>query len=191
MTETPIPVQTPPKWLEQAEDAAQYLDVRPLLAAGEDPLSKVIELSATVAPNEIMVIEAPFNPAPLRNVLASQGFSSWGRKISDAHWRISFRRDNLGTSGDDVAGEGGVAGEGTSWYENGELHIDVRGLTPPLPMMLILRLLKRAKDDAVVIVHHERNPIYLVPEIAELGWQLEEIPGDPGEIRFKITRMEG
>ncbi len=191
MTETPPPVETPPNWLEQAEDAAHYLDVRPLLASGEDPLSSVIELSTTVGPNAIMVIETPFNPAPLRNVLASQGFSSWGRKISDAQWRISFRRDGLGTRGDDAAGEGGIAGEGTSWYEDGVQHIDVRGLNPPMPMMLILRLLKRAKDDAVVIVHHERNPIYLVPELAELGWQLEEIPGDADEVRFKITRMEG
>lgn len=182
--------QIAPDWLVLAEADGRRLDVRPLLESGEDPLLQVLQMSMTVPPDAFMVVEAPFNPLPLRNVLAGQGFSSWAQRLGDSHWRISFRRDGLGTGGEDAGGEAcGAGGKGNTWEQDGATHIDVRGLTPPLPMILILRLVQRSSDDAVVIVHHEREPMYLVPELAELGWRIEPIDGDPGEVRLKIMRM--
>lgn len=180
-----------PSWLADADAAGSFLDVRPLLDSGEDPLLHVIQLSMTVPPDGFMVVEAPFNPLPLRGVLAGQGYSSWARRLGDSHWRISFRRDGLSTGGEEGGGEscGGVKGEGRTWDEDGTTHIDVRGLPPPVPMLSILRLVKRLGPSDSIIVHHEREPMYLIPELAELGWQVEQVPGDPGEIRLRISRM--
>lgn len=177
-----------PGWLSQA-DAGRHIDVRPVLAEGGDPLVEVLALAATIPVDGCMVIDAPFNPSPLRNVLAGQGFSSYGRKVAAAHWRISLCRDGLGQSGDEGEAESCAGHDGTpTWREGDEIHVDVRGLTPPQPMLAILRLVARLGRDATVIVHHDREPIYLLPELAEVGWQLEQIAGEAGEKRFRLRR---
>ncbi len=182
-----------PEWLADAEHDGQKLDVRPLLERGEDPLLHVIQASMTVPPDGFLVLDVPFNPTPLRGVLAGQGFSSFGRKLGANHWRIAFRRDGLSTSGDETAGDecAGPAGGERTWEEGGVLHADVRGLEPPVPMLTILRLVKGKLAGDQLIVHHEREPMYLIPELAELGWQVEQVPGDEGEVRLRISRMVG
>jgi hypothetical protein len=39
-----------------------------------------------------------------------------------------------------------------------------------------------------VIVHHERDPVLLYGELAERGWTVEHVDGDPGEVRLKLER---
>lgn len=182
-----------PEWLADADQGGQKLDVRPMLEGGEDPLLHVIQASMTVPVDGFLVLDAPFNPTPLRGVLAGQGFSSYGRKVGDGHWRIAFRRDGLSTSGDEAGGDecAGPGGGERSWDEAGVLHVDVRGLPPPVPMLTILRMVKRVAQGDHLIVHHEREPMYLIPELAELGWQVEQIPGEDGEVRLRISRMVG
>lgn len=74
------------------------------------------------------------------------------------------------------------------WCENGVPHIDVRGLPPPEPMVEIVRLIEQPSTGSQVIVHHDREPIYLYPELAERGWYHAIIPGGPGEVRLRLTR---
>lgn len=176
-----------PAWLKQAETGV-HIDVRPMLAAGEDPLLAVLAKANDIGHGGFLVIDAPFNPKPLRRVLAGQGYSSFGEEVEPRHWRISLCRDGLGAGAED---EGGDGDDGTpKWREGDEIHIDVRGLEPPLPMLAILRLIRGLPHSATVIVHHEREPRFLLPELAEIGWQLEQIQGDPGEVRLRLTRAE-
>jgi hypothetical protein len=74
------------------------------------------------------------------------------------------------------------------WREAGETHIDVRGLMPPQPLIAILRLLASAAADTVVIVHLDRDPVMLYPELAQMGWGTETIRGDAGEVRLRLRR---
>ncbi len=71
------------------------------------------------------------------------------------------------------------------WQAEDGWHIDVRGLGPPRPMLRILALLQTVATGEVT-VHHDREPIYLYPELAELGWSHEIIPGDDGEVRLRL-----
>lgn len=79
---------------------------------------------------------------------------------------------------------------GIFWTEHDGLHIDVRGLEPPDPMVAILGHLEQPGQDGPVTVHHDRHPIYLFPELAERGWTYASIPGEPGEVRLILTRSE-
>jgi hypothetical protein len=74
------------------------------------------------------------------------------------------------------------------WRDQGIAHIDVRGLNPPEPMLAILRLLEQPDSGTTVIVHHEREPVFLYPELAERGWRHEIVAGDAGEVRLCLTR---
>jgi hypothetical protein len=74
------------------------------------------------------------------------------------------------------------------WVEADGVHIDVRGLQPPEPLVAILELIESIRDATPVIVHHERDPQLLYPELAELGWRALRLEGEPGEVRLRLER---
>ena len=176
----------PPAWLAQALDAA-VLDVRPSLVAGEDPLGLLLTAADAVGFGGFLVVDAPFNPSPLRRVLAARGFSSYGRRLGPAHWRVFFHMD--GGQDWDRDAEVDVLPEGAlTWNEADGLHIDVRKLTPPLPMLAILRLLDGTAGLDALVVHHERLPQFLIPELAERGWQVVRTAEEFQDVRLWLER---
>jgi Uncharacterized conserved protein (DUF2249) len=80
------------------------------------------------------------------------------------------------------------------WRTPDAIHVDVRGLDPPQPMLTILRLLDRAKADDVVVARLDREPIFLYPELDDRGWRHEltwtrgEDAGAGGEVRLRLFR---
>ena len=74
------------------------------------------------------------------------------------------------------------------WFEADATHIDVRGLPPPEPLVQILRLVAQLPARAVLIVHHDRDPLLLYPELLELGWWADRIEGEAGEVRLRLAR---
>lgn len=74
------------------------------------------------------------------------------------------------------------------WTEADGVHVDVRGLAPPQPMVEILSLVRSIDDDRAVIVHHDRDPQLLYPELAEIGWSARIVDGEPGEVRLRLVR---
>jgi hypothetical protein len=75
------------------------------------------------------------------------------------------------------------------WRGDDGWHIDVRGLAPPQPLVEILALVASIDDDGAVIVHHDRDPMLLYPQLAEIGWGAERIEGEPGEVRLKLEKQ--
>lgn len=75
------------------------------------------------------------------------------------------------------------------WHGDDGWHIDVRGLPPPQPLVQIMRLVQSVGADDAVIVHHDRDPQLLYPELAQIGWQAEPIAGEPGEVRLRLGRL--
>lgn len=176
----------PPGWLALALECPP-LDVRPLLASGEDPLGAILEAADKVEFGGSLVVDAPFNPSPLRRVLAARGFSSYGRQLSGGHWRVFFHCDG----GQDWERDADVAvgPEGAlSWQEQDGLHIDVRRLKPPAPMLAVLRLLDGTSAIDALIVHHDRMPQYLLPELAERGWRIARIDEQFANIQLWLER---
>ena len=55
-------------------------------------------------------------------------------------------------------------------------------------MTAILRLIEQPDCGAVVVVHHERDPVFLFPELAERGWSWEAVSADAPEFRYRLTR---
>jgi hypothetical protein len=178
----------PPAWLALALDS-QVLDVRATLANGEDPFGAIMEGADGVGFGGFLVVDAPFNPSPLRRVLASRGFSSYGRRLSPGHWRVFFHLDGGQDWERDAEVE--VLPEGAlTWGEEDGLHIDVRKLTPPLPMLAILRLLDQNDSLRALVVHHERLPQFLIPELAERGWTVVRTEEDFADVRLWLERED-
>ena len=74
------------------------------------------------------------------------------------------------------------------WTAPDGIHIDVRGLPPPQPIVSILALVESIRDATPVVVHHERDPLFLYPELAEIGWTSERLAAPAGEVRLLLTR---
>ena len=74
-----------------------------------------------------------------------------------------------------------------SWIADDGTHIDVRGLQAPQPLVQILRLVQALGPAGVLIVHHDRDPLLLYPELLQIGWWAERIAGDPGEVRLRLA----
>ncbi|MDO8605414.1 MAG: DUF2249 domain-containing protein [Phaeospirillum sp.] len=177
----------PPEWLASALDC-QPVDVRGLLAEGTDPFSAIMEAAAGVEFGGFLVIDAPFNPSPLRRVLAGRGFSSYGRKLSEGHWRVFFHQD--GGADWERGAEVEVTPEGAmTWREDDGIHIDVRKLTPPNPLLAIIRLVEGIAGNETVVVHHDREPQLLALELAERGWHIARIASEMVNIRLWLERM--
>jgi hypothetical protein len=79
---------------------------------------------------------------------------------------------------------------GEVWRDADGLHIDVRGLPPPEPLVRIIRQVEHATDATPLIVHHDRDPVLLYGELAERGWTATRIAGDDldAEVRLRLER---
>lgn len=81
-----------------------------------------------------------------------------------------------------------TGGSGRVWQSDDGTHIDVRGLPPPEPLVAIIALIEGPEAGDLVIVHHDRDPVFLYPELDLRNWGYEVIPGDMGEVRLRLTR---
>lgn len=76
------------------------------------------------------------------------------------------------------------------WSEDGTAHIDVRGLPAPQPLVAILRRVHALARDQQLVVHHDRDPMLLCPELAEIGWEAQRVSAPAGEFRLLLKALE-
>ncbi len=69
------------------------LDVRPIIAAGDEPFEQIMSTVGALGLDEELVIIAPFEPVPLEGVLGSQGFSFDAVEIGSGDWQVIFSRN--------------------------------------------------------------------------------------------------
>jgi len=74
------------------EESIHDLDVRPVLARGEEPLAVILERAREIGPGEVLRLRAPFEPVPLYSVLAGRGFEAWTERLASDDWQVWFLR---------------------------------------------------------------------------------------------------
>ncbi len=190
------PAENPPDWMTRFDEAeAAYLDVRPLVARDESPFTPVMTAAAAVPPGGGLVLDVPFNPLPLRRILGDRGFASYGRRLGRDRWRICCLRAaaDAGTDagGGDAERRRDMPEGARVWSAADGVHIDVRRLAAPAPLVAILTLIDGGGHAGRIIVHHHREPHFLYPELEERGWSSEHVAGAPGEVRLLLTAGAG
>lgn len=68
------------------------LDVRPLIARGAEPFTKIMATVAALGPHEGLVLITPFLPSPLIEKLQSEGFQARPERRADGSWQTHFSR---------------------------------------------------------------------------------------------------
>lgn len=68
-------------------------DVRPHLARGEEPFALIRARVDALKPGHGVTVVAPFLPAPLIELLKSEGFRSTMERRHDGAWAVNFWRE--------------------------------------------------------------------------------------------------
>lgn len=180
-----------PSFLATLDEARVIvLDVRPLIASGNDPLSMIIEKAKAIQVGQVLKIINSFEPTPLMRLLEKQGFESFADAINDElvetwfYKRMSDPPAVQPAATDAAAGWDAVLAQ----YKNAMRVIDVRSLEMPQPMLAILDALDRLEAGTALFVYHKRIPVFLLPELTErkFGYRIKEI--SDGEIHLLIFR---
>ena len=167
-----------------------HLDVRPLIDAGKDPLTSILEKVKTLQTGQALQITNSFEPTPLMHLLSKQGFESYSEMIGDEHTETYFyKKTNTALDPADDA-----SGHLQGWDDvlkrfNGKLErIDVRQLEMPLPMHTILEALQTLPAGKALFVYHKRIPVFLLPELSQqkFSYRIREIKD--GEVHMLIYR---
>lgn len=69
------------------------VDVRPLLARGEEPFGAVMAAREALASGQGLRVVAPFLPAPLVERMKSDGYAVRVARRRDGGWQADFWRD--------------------------------------------------------------------------------------------------
>ena len=67
------------------------LDVRPLMAEGQEPFDAIMGAVAGLEPGEEFELTAPLEPVPLYQVLGARGFSHQTEPLGGGDYRVVFR----------------------------------------------------------------------------------------------------
>ncbi|HVU16249.1 MAG TPA: DUF2249 domain-containing protein [Candidatus Didemnitutus sp.] len=71
----------------------KHLDVRPLLARGEEPFAVIRAAVDQLTPGHGLTVVAPFPPSPLIELLKGEGFQATLERRADGAWAVNFWRD--------------------------------------------------------------------------------------------------
>jgi uncharacterized protein (DUF2249 family) len=83
----PRPKSAPATFVEPS-----VVDTRPIFGRGETPCAAIDDAVETLIPGQPLVLLVPFEPAPLYQKMAAQGFTHKASKEEDGTWRIEFRK---------------------------------------------------------------------------------------------------
>lgn len=182
-----------PPWLDTAPVDAT-VDVRPMQAQGQEPFSVIMKSATKIEQGHAFRLINTFEPVPLYDVLAKQGFVHWTSELEPDHWEILFFK--AGVAGKQGAAQLKEAAPAPSmaqaWDEPTQtMTIDVSELVPPEPMIRILGMLEELPAGATLLVHHARRPMYLYPRLDELGYRHETRELAPDRVEVLIEKTAG
>ncbi len=69
-----------------------------------------------------------------------------------------------------------------------EAFLDNRGLEPPNPMIRTLEKLESLEDGDVLRIHNDRVPVYLLPQLHDMGAGYEVAEQPDGSAIVTITK---
>ena len=171
-------------------DHITELDVRPFIESGNDPLSIILRKIRSLEKEQVLKIVNSFEPTPLMQLLAKQGFESFSEKLEQGLVQTYFYRRSV-TEESPAEPENSFAADWDSLlvgFQNRLVTVDVRELEMPLPMHTILEALDALPAEKVLFVYHKRIPVFLLPELRERKFQYRIREVSDSEVQLLIYK---
>jgi uncharacterized protein (DUF2249 family) len=184
VAEAAAPAATPmPAALRALDETHRVrLDLRADIARGEEPFARIMAAVKALGPADALVLRVPFEPVPLYDVLGRRGLAHWTERAAADDWSVWFWPEE----GAGVRKEARAAAPAPA----GALTLDVRGLEPPQPMVLVLERLDTLAPGETLEVHHDRRPLFLYPQLKARGFAHETDEPAPGLVRIRIRHAK-
>lgn len=166
------------------------LDVRPVISSGSDPLNLILEQVKAMRPGQVLKIINTFEPTPLILMLQKKGFETYVDMVDHNlietyfHNKIANRAAEADTRQPATMDWAQVLEKFSSKVQ----RVDVRHLEIPQPMLTILEALDQLPIDTALYVDHKRIPVFLLPELAQRGFDYRIKEVDEGEVQLLIFR---
>jgi len=150
------------------------LDVRPILANGNDPFNEIMAVVQKLEKGQTLQIINTFQPIPLINKLENNGYKSWTEQPEIGVYHTFFKKEEVLTSNfENKNVEESLKFEACYKSFIGKLKsIDVRHLEMPEPMTTILEELEHLPESFALFVDHKKVPQFLLPELEERGFEI-------------------
>ena len=166
------------------------LDVRPVIASGSDPLNIIMQKIKSIEPGQVLKIVNTFEPTPLILMLEEKGFETYVDEINDNLFETYFHK----TGGKVIIENDKEQPVTNDW--DGVLKkfgakiqkIDVRHLEMPQPMLNILEAMDDLPPGTALYVYHKRIPVFLLPELAQRGFEQRIKEVKDGEVHLLIFK---
>src|SRR5690606_34737505 len=123
-----------------------------------------------LAPDEVLHLRAIFEPVPLYTVLGKRGFVHETQQHAPDDWSVWFWRP---VAVPDESTAPAQIVETTTPNADGVIWLDVRGLTPPEPLLRTLAALETLPPRHVLVQINSRVPQFLLPMLVERGFVCE------------------
>ena len=176
--------------IKQAPIAAE-IDVRPIMADGGEPFGAIMTAARSVPQGSSLRLIAGFEPLPLYDVLAKQGFTHFTEERGDGSWAVLFyNQPDESALSQQVESASTSPGGTVDWTvpTSAEVTIDISELVPPEPMIKVLETLETLPEDGRLLVHHVRRPIHLYTRLDEMGYAHDTREIGPGQIEVMIQK---
>nr|WP_294899421.1 DUF2249 domain-containing protein [uncultured Pedobacter sp.] len=166
-------------------------DVRELLTSGQDPLGLILDKVKTIQAGQALKIINTFEPIPLVNMLEKKGFIVYIDKIADDLVETYFYKP---AEAKDIVKEPIEVTEGGGWgalitrFKDKLVKVDVREMEMPKPMHTILAELENLPKNSALFVYHKRIPVFLLPELADQGFEYRIQEISDGEVHLLIYK---
>ena len=161
------------------------LDLRDDLRSGREPFSRIMSAVAALGSDEVLHLRSIFEPVPLFAALGKRGFVNESMARAADDWSVWFWRP---TEDRAVEPPPPAIGDPDDVPADDEhtVHLDVRGCSPPEPMLLTLAALESLDPGQTLVQINSRVPQLLLPMLAERGfaWEIDESRSDRVLVRI-------
>ncbi|KIL41674.1 universal stress protein [Gordoniibacillus kamchatkensis] len=154
------------------------LDVRPQLRSKLEPFQLIMDAVKGLGTGDTFILHATFKPIPLLGLMKTKGFAYKTEHPEKDHWIVTFvsksRQNELEEgipTGAAVYSEPSPSAPSAAASDSpATICLDNRGLEPPQPMVRTLQALETCRKGDQVVIHNDRVPVFLIEELAELGY---------------------
>ena len=169
------------------------LDVRPLLAKGEDPFNILQKALKKLQNDEVLEVLIDFEPIPLIRIQEKKGYLTL-TLVENGVYHTYFKAGGTEEKESNSA-EGSIKTVSQLEYDelinnfSGELiTLDVRNLEMPEPLVKILEAIENFKENTGLKIFHKKIPQHLLPELEAKNLNTFICPISEGNVMLFITQ---
>lgn len=145
-----------------------FINASEILAGGADPFNSIMEKLRQMGPEDILRVDAPFEPAPLIRILKEKGYESYSEEKNGNFINYFVKGTVIEEKeirhGYDLVPLSEIE-KTRELFEGIIREIDVRGMEMPMPMVTIETVLEKTLEGEAIYIYHQRIPVFLIEKI--------------------------